>query len=130
MAGLTIAKLAAAGGVGVETIRFYQRRDLLEIPTRDGGMRRYGPDDVRRLQFIKAAQSAGFTLQEIKELVDLDSTDDRRRAHQLAVARLKALDAKISELRQAHDALEKLAKQCRSGTSGSCPILSAFERPT
>ena len=64
---LTIGKLAAAGGVGVETIRFYQRKGLLDQPTRDGGIRRYGTDDVRRLQFIRQAQAAGFTLAEIKD---------------------------------------------------------------
>jgi len=77
VAGLTIGKLASAGGVGVETIRFYQRKGLLETPTREDGIRRYGSDDVRRLRFIRQAQSAGFTLEQIKELLDLDASDDR-----------------------------------------------------
>lgn len=59
---LTIGQLAAAGGVGVETIRFYQRKGLLTEPTRERGIRRYSPDDVRRLSFIRQAQVAGFTL--------------------------------------------------------------------
>lgn len=62
---LTIGKLAAAGGVGVETIRFYQRKGLLATPKRLEGVRRYGGEDVRRLRFIKQAQAAGFTLEEI-----------------------------------------------------------------
>src|SRR5687767_2539542 len=61
---LTIARLAAAGGVGVETIRFYQRKGLLGTPPRDRGIRRYGIEDVRRLRFIRQAQGAGFTLKE------------------------------------------------------------------
>lgn len=65
---LTIGKLAAAGGVGVETIRFYQRKGLLATPKRLEGVRRYGDEDVRRLRFIKQAQAAGFTLEEIGQL--------------------------------------------------------------
>ena len=124
---LTIGKLAAAGGVGVETIRFYQRKQLLDKPTRDGGVRRYGSNDVRRLRFIRQAQSAGFTLEQIKELLDLDATDDRPRARELARERVKALDAKIAELKRSRDALQRLAKECGAGSSGACPILASFE---
>ena len=127
MQSLTIGKLAAAGGVGVETIRFYQRRGLLETPGRDGGVRRYGMDEVRRLAFIRQAQAAGFTLQEIKELLDLDSSKDRSRAHELANARVKALDAKIAELQRARDALRRLARECGGGGVGPCPILESFD---
>ena len=79
--------------MGVETIRFYQRRGLLDMPGRADGIRRYGSDDVRRLRFIRQAQAAGFTLEEIKELLDLDASEDRSRARALADARVKALDA-------------------------------------
>lgn len=127
-ASLTIGKLAASAGVGVETIRFYQRRGLLETPTRESGFRRYGAQDVRRLAFIRQAQAAGFTLEEIKELVELDATDDRPRARELANARVKALDRKIQELERARDSLRRLARECGSGSAGPCPILSAFER--
>ena len=89
---LTVAKFAAAAGVGVETIRFYQRKGLLETPTRDDGIRRYGSDDVRRLRFIKQAQAAGFTLEQIKELLDLDASDDRPRVRVLANERLVVFD--------------------------------------
>ena len=127
IASLTIGKLAAAGGVGVETIRFYQRKGLLGTPTRDIGVRRYGSDDVRRLHFIKQAQSAGFTLAEIRTLLDLDATDDRARARELASARVKALDARIAELKRARDALRRLARECGSASAGPCPILTSFE---
>jgi MerR family mercuric resistance operon transcriptional regulator len=123
---LTIGRLAAAGGVGVETVRFYQRRGLLETPTRDGGIRRYGSEDVRRLRFIKQAQAAGFTLEQIKELLDLDASDDRPRVRALAKERLVALDARIGELEQARDALKRLAQECGSGSPGPCPILTSF----
>ena len=124
---LTVSKLAAAGGVGVETIRFYQRRGLLDTPTRESGIRRYGSEDVRRLRFIRRAQAAGFTLDQIGELIALDSSDDRPRARELAAARVKALDEKIAELRRARDALKHLAHECSLGRSGPCPILSSFD---
>ena len=124
---LTVSKLAAAGGVGVETIRFYQRRGLLETPRRDDGIRRYGSDDVRRLRFIRQAQAAGFTLDQIDELIALDATDDRPRARELAAARVKDLDDKIAQLERARDALKQLARECSRGTAGPCPILSSFE---
>ena len=124
---LSIGKLAAAGGVGVETVRFYQRRGLLKTPTRDDGIRRYGSEDLRRLRFIKQAQTAGFTLEEIKELLDLDASDDRARARELANERVAALDRRITELQQARDALKRLARECGSGSPGPCPILTSFE---
>lgn len=124
---LTIGQLAAAGGVGVETIRFYQRRGLLETPTRNGEIRRYGSLEVRRLRFIRQAQAAGFTLEQIRELLELDSSNDRPRARELADARVQALDEKIAELERARDALRRLAKECGSGSAGPCPILTSFE---
>jgi MerR family mercuric resistance operon transcriptional regulator len=124
---LTIGKLAQAASVGVETVRFYQRRGLLHTPTRDDGIRRYGSDDLRRLRFIRHAQSAGFTLEQIKELLDLDATDDRSRARSLARERITALDAQIAKLRHAKRALQQLAAECASGGTGPCPILSAFD---
>jgi MerR family mercuric resistance operon transcriptional regulator len=129
----TIAGLAQAGGVGVETVRYYQRRGLLDQPARPdgggsaGGVRRYGEADVRRLRFIRAAQAAGFTLEQIAELLALDAGDDHARARGLALERIAALDAKIAELETARDALKRLARTCGETTSGPCPILSAFE---
>lgn len=123
---LTIGKLAAAGGVGVETIRFYQRRGLLEQPSRDGGVRRYGSDTVRRLRFIRQAQKAGFTLVEIRELLALDAGEDRSRARALARSRIEVLDARIAELQRARDGLQRLAKECGDESGGPCPILASF----
>jgi MerR family mercuric resistance operon transcriptional regulator len=125
---LTIGKLAATAGVGVETVRFYQRKGLLETPPRESGIRRYGSDDLRRLRFIRQAQTAGFTLKEIRELLDLDASDDRPRARELARARIDTLDRKIAHLEEARDALRRLERQCRERSSGACPILKSFER--
>lgn len=130
MAGMTIGKLAAAGGVGVETVRYYQRRGLLDEPARMepyGGIRRYDERDLQRLRFIRAAQGAGFTLDQIGELLEFDATDDRIRARELAAERIGALDAKIAELTAARAALARLAHDCAHGGAGPCPILTAFE---
>lgn len=131
---MTIAGLARAGEVGVETVRYYQRRGLLDTPDRSGGVglgggiRRYGDDDVRKLRFIRSAQAAGFTLEQIAELIALDSTADRARARELATERLAAIDAKIAELKRSRDALSRLAHECGAGSSGPCPIISSFDQ--
>jgi len=133
LAEMTIARLAQAGGVGVETVRYYQRRGLLETPARPGGpgsgggVRRYGAADARRLRFIRAAQAAGFTLEQIGELLELDAGTDRARARELAQARLGELDAKIAELETARASLRRLASACADGRRGPCPIIAAFD---
>ncbi|MGF7160162.1 MerR family mercuric resistance operon transcriptional regulator [Rhodoligotrophos appendicifer] len=124
---LTIGGLAAAGDVGVETIRFYQRKGLLQTPTRETGIRHYDQEDLRRLRFIRQAQTAGFTLEEIKELLALDVSEDRSRARELARSRIEILNAKIAELERARDSLRRLAKECAEGTAGPCPILTSFD---
>lgn len=123
----SIGKLAEAGGVGVETVRFYQRKSLLGTPPRDGGIRRYGNEDVRRLRFIRKAQKAGFTLEEIKELIDLDAGQDHHRVHELAASRIEKLDEQITELHRARETLQRLTKECAEGRSGPCPILATFD---
>lgn len=124
----TIGGLAKAAGVGVETVRYYQRRGLLSEPPRPPGeVRRYGDEDLRRLRFIRSAQTAGFTLNEIGELLGLDASDDRTRARELAQARVLALDEKIAELQEARQALMSLATECARSRKGPCPILGAFE---
>ena len=134
MSAMTIAGLARAGGVGVETVRFYQRRGLLETPERSGTgghsgtVRRYDAEAIRKLRFIRAAQAAGFTLEQIAELIALDATDDRARARELARERLTALDTKIAELKAARDALSRLTRACGDGSAGPCPIITAFEK--
>ena len=126
MGNLTIGALAKAAGVGVETIRYYQRKALLAVPPRAGGIRRYDDRDVERLRFIRRAQAAGFTLAEIGELLALEAGDDRARARELAAARIAALDAKIAELRNARASLARLATECGEDRAGPCPIIASF----
>lgn len=128
---LTIGKLAKAGGVGIETVRYYQRRGLLAEPARrpNGGVRRYGDADLHRLRFIRSAQGAGFSLNEIAELLDLHASDDRARARELAARRIATIDAQIADLGRARASLDRLARRCAAGAAGPCPILSAFDTP-
>lgn len=129
----TIAGLAREGGVGVETVRYYQRRGLLRTPGKtggsalSGGIRRYDAEDIRRLRFIRSAQTAGFTLEQIGELLDLDAGEDRARVRALAAERIAALDAKIAELQAAREALSRLAGACAASDIGPCPIIEAFD---
>lgn len=133
MAAMTIAKVAREGGVGVETVRYYQRRGLLRTPEKtggsalSGGVRRYDGEDIRRLKFIRQAQAAGFTLEQIGELLALDAGEDRARARALAAERIAALDAKIAERRKARAALTRLSEACAASEAGRCPIIEAFE---
>lgn len=124
---LTIGKFAAAADVGVETVRFYQRRGLLSTPRRIDGIRRYGSADVARLRFIRQAQAAGFTLEEIRRLLDLDSGEDRATVRDMATKRLAELDARMEALQQARASLQKLVSECAVGRTGPCPILKSFE---
>ena len=133
MTEMTISGLARAGGVGVETVRYYQRRDLLGTPNRPeggglgGAVRRYGEEHVRRLRFIRSAQAAGFTLEQIRELLALDTTDDRPRALAMAREQLAVLDERIADLQTARAALHRLAHACGGAQKGACPILVSFE---
>jgi len=133
MPAMTIGTLAREGGVGVETVRYYQRRGLLPEPARSGGVagvggvRRYGDDDARRLRFIRAAKTAGFTLEEIRDLLALDTVEDRSKAREMARTRIAALEERIADLQRARNALARLADRCGNDSEGPCPILSAFE---
>jgi MerR family mercuric resistance operon transcriptional regulator len=128
---MTISELAKGADVGVETVRFYQRKGLLDDPrpSRSGrsGQRHYGEEDLRRLRFVRSAQGAGFTLAEIAELLALDASHDRPRAREMARARLEMLDQEVARLEAARQSLRKLARECAKGDAGPCPIIAAFE---
>ena len=124
MAGLTIGKFAAAEGVGVETVRFYQRRGLLALPERRGsGYREYSEADRWRLAFIRRARTLGFTLGEIRDLLgpaEARSTGEIVRA---AEARLGAVDRQISELARLRCRLRRLIQVCEHGNGDDCVAL-------
>lgn len=132
MSALKVSELAKAVGVGVETVRFYQRQGLMPRPPQVGrsgaGIRHYGPEDVRRLSFIRSAQTAGFTLKEISRLLELEQSDDRGEVRVLARHRAARLDEEIAAMTRARDALMQLAGECERTKSGPCPVLNAFDR--
>ena len=125
----TIGGLARQAGVNVETVRYYQRRGLLEEPRRPpGGIRRYGEAHARRLRFIKQAQGLGFSLEEVKELLALEDGRHCREAERLGTLKLAAVRERLARLRQVERALANLVGQCHcnSGTV-SCPLIAALE---
>ena len=125
---MRISELARKAGVGVETVRFYQRQGLLPVPRGDAPAgRRYGAEDLHRLRYIRQAQAAGFTLAEIAELIELHHSDDRPRAREMARVRIAALDEQIAALQSAREALGRLVRDCARGGEGPCPILGAFD---
>lgn len=124
---LRIGELAKAAGVGVETIRYYERRGLLPQPPRRAcGYREYPPQAARRVRFIRRAQALGFTLKETEELLALRVDGERSCADVRVLARTKVddIEARIAELEQMGQALERLARRCTGrGPTSECPIL-------
>jgi DNA-binding transcriptional MerR regulator len=124
MPGLTIGKLAAAEGVGVETVRFYQRRGLLAQPERrTSGFREYSDADRWRLAFIRRARLLGFTLGEIAELLgpaEARSADGIMRAAQ---AKLETVDAQLREFALLRCRLRRLVQVCQQGNGDDCIAL-------
>lgn len=125
---LSIGPFAAAAGVKVETIRFYQRKGLLLQPKRaHGTIRRYGAADVARVRFVKAAQRLGFSLDEIAGLLALDDGTHCTEARRVAEQKLDDVRAKLDNLRRIESVLAQLVKRCRAerGTI-TCPIIAAL----
>ena len=124
MTGMTIGKLAAAEGVSVETVRFYQRRGLLAKPDRRGsGYREYSDADRWRLVFIRRARQFGFTLGEIAELLGPAESQSTQEIAAAAQAKLAAIDEQIRELMQQRCRLRQLVRVCEHGDGEQCAAL-------
>lgn len=128
---LTIAKAARQAGVGVETIRFYERRGLIEQPSKPNGsgFRVYSPEQIARIKFIRQAQQIGFSLHEIQELLSLraDPAADCSAVRVQAVVKLEDVRRKIEQLRRIGEALEALIAACPGhGGIEACTILDAL----
>jgi MerR family mercuric resistance operon transcriptional regulator len=124
----TIGGFAKAGGVGVETVRFYQREGLLPVPPPGGGaFRQYDSGMLRQLRFIRSAQAAGFSLAEIKDLLRLDRTQEKAQIRRLARARLTDLEQRVTALRQLIATMETLIHHCEHMPAEvPCPIVEAI----
>jgi MerR family mercuric resistance operon transcriptional regulator len=128
---MTISQLAQAAGVGVETVRYYQRRGLLPTPRLPtGGIRRYDAAALSRLRFVRRAQSLGFTLDEVAELLALDEHQDRELARRIASEKLARIEAQIHQLGAMKQALSALVTCCAQGNAAQpCPILHTLAHP-
>ena len=122
---MTIGQLASAGGVNVETIRYYQREKLLPTPQRrPSSIRRYSEEELNRLLFIKRAQALGFSLIEITLLLQLAEGEHCAETQALAEKKLDMVEQKLADLLAIELALTKLIASCRRGKNGcGCPII-------
>lgn len=126
---LTIGKLAERAGVNVETIRYYQRRGLLDEPKKPiGGYRRYSLDMAKRVRFIKRAQTLGFTLEEVAGLLRLDAASACGETRELAAHKLALIQEKLAELGAMREGLAALVSKCDRGGNRPCPIIQVLAR--
>ena len=128
---MTIGKAAKRANVNIQTLRYYERRNLLRPATREeSGYRVYDEDSVSRLRFIKFAQELGFSLRDIKELLSLRTDKSGCEKTKVRTSRkLIEIEEKISRLERMRETLRSLMNECDSSkTGGSCPILFHFEK--
>jgi MerR family mercuric resistance operon transcriptional regulator len=125
---MKIGALAEQSGIHVETVRYYQTLGLLPKPGRaHGTVRRYGKEAVSRLRFIKRAQGLGFSLDEVKLLLELSTGEHCRETCVLAERKRELVDKKIADLRAIQSALNSLITACGSGKRGhGCPIIESL----
>lgn len=129
MSGFTIGKVAQSAGVNVETIRFYEKKGLLQQPVATGTYREYPLSVVSRIRFIKRAKELGFTLAEIGSLLKLadEPENDRSTVRQIALMKADKLQQQIAELRKTESALRALVGRCSGkGSLEGCPIIESL----
>jgi len=127
---VTIGRLARAADVGVETIRYYQKRGLLPVPESAGAFRQYPASLQARIRFIKRAQELGFSLDEITELLNLEAGIDRDSIRRIAADRLSQIADKLADLRRMQRALTELLNDCAHTDAGlPCPIIASLAQP-
>ncbi len=132
MISLGIGELARQAGVAIDTVRYYERHQLLTPASRlASGYRRYGRTELRRLRFIRRAKALGFTLQDIRTLLALSEGRNVSRIKRAAEAKLADVERRITELESIRDGLRKLIAACPGhGRAEDCPILNALNEET
>ena len=128
MESMTIGQLASAAGVNVETVRYYQRRELLAVPEREAGrIGRYTLESVTRLRFIKRSQSLGFSLDDVKVLLSLDDGQACSSARRMGELKLAEVRSRMETLRGLEVALQDLVTKCSTAKRKvSCPLIEAL----
>jgi MerR family copper efflux transcriptional regulator len=131
---LRIGDVAEAAGVSVDALRFYERRGLLKpAARRASGYREYTDDTIRLVRFIRQAQSLGFTLAEVDELVRLRerawSGGAPMRLREATVAKMHEIDRRVRELRALRGALASLLKDCDKACASGKPTVNALDCP-
>lgn len=123
-----IGQLAKRAGVGIDTVRYYERNGLLAPSVRlSSGYRRYGQLELARLRFIRRAQALGFTLREINALLDLSEQRNVAQVKRSAQVKLADIDERIAALQRVRQGLATLIEDCPGhGRSADCPILQAL----
>lgn len=126
---MTIGQLAEAASVNVETIRYYQRRGLMEVPSRPpGGQRKYNEESLRRIAFIRRAQDLGFTLEEITGLIAMAADGNCRDGRDAARRKHEELGARLAELERMRGQLARLIAGCEGQRfRGPCPVTRYLE---
>lgn len=125
MERMTIGQLAAAGGVNVETVRYYQRRGLLEMPAREpGSIARYEAGALARLRFVRRAQTLGFSLADAEALLSLEDGQSCATARRIGERKLEEVRERLRALRALERALKELVDECAaSGRKARCPLI-------
>src|SRR5688572_10317862 len=126
---MTIGQLAKAAGVGVETIRYYQRRGILPTPAKPmGGHRHYSEASLEYLAFIKRGQQMGFSLEEIIELMAMRDGPNCAAGRARAQSKLEELGVRIAELNRMRKQLTKIVGECSANKrKARCPLIRALE---
>jgi MerR family mercuric resistance operon transcriptional regulator len=129
---LRIGALARSAGVGIETIRYYQRRGLLGTPPKPlGGQRLYPAQYAERLRFIKRGQALGFALEDVAVLLQLNDGTGHVRARQLATRRLDEIESRLADLAAIRDVLRELIRRCAHADGRvPCPIIATLAAET
>jgi Hg(II)-responsive transcriptional regulator len=124
---MKIGQLARSVGVNVETVRYYQRIQLLEVPKKPyGSTRSYSDADLQRLSFIRRAQQLGFSLEDIRKLLRLSSSDCQQ-VEELAAEQLKVVQAKLKQLHTIESTLAQTVEQCVGRKDNQrCPIIETL----
>ena len=127
--GYTIGSLAKAADVHVETVRYYQRRGLIDVPVTQEGIRRYSETDAERLRFIKRAQSTGFTLSEIETLLALRASESCADTRGLAARKLAIIEERLRDLLRLRDELRTWVALCdQNPAHAPCPAIRQLTR--